>query len=122
MHLNVASLAISDWWSRKLTVNSTLQDQSMHLSLIYCFELQATFEDELIDDAKAKKHSLTCEAVEVGAKVSHARAANHNPMYTHIKVVAMHDRATRGTSWCAQLYNVFRMPVPCSSLQSHVTL
>ena len=31
--------------------------------------LQATFEDDLIEDAKAKKHSLTCEAVEVGAKV-----------------------------------------------------
>lgn len=83
MHLNVASLAVSDQWSRKLTVTSTgpLQDQSMHSSLIHCFELQATFEDELIDDAKAKKHSLTCEAVEVGAKVSHARAGNHIPMY-----------------------------------------
>ena len=89
----------------------------MHSSLIYCFELQATFEDELIDDAKAKKHSLTCEAVEVGAKASHAHAANHNPMYTHTKVVL-----PCMPSWCAQLYNVFRMPVPCSSLHSHVTL
>lgn len=32
--------------------------------------MQATFEDELIEDAKAKRHSLTCEAVEIGSKVS----------------------------------------------------
>lgn len=31
--------------------------------------MQATFEDELIEDAKAKRHSLTCEAVEIGSKV-----------------------------------------------------
>ena len=37
---------------------------------MYYVHVQATFEDDLIDDAKAKKHSLTCEAVEVGAKVS----------------------------------------------------
>ena len=30
--------------------------------------LQATFEDALEEEAIAKKHSLTCEAVEVGAK------------------------------------------------------
>ncbi|KAL3162088.1 hypothetical protein ABBQ38_009153 [Trebouxia sp. C0009 RCD-2024] len=29
---------------------------------------EATFEDELIEDAKAKRHSLTCEAVEIGSK------------------------------------------------------
>ena len=32
--------------------------------------LQATFEDELVEDAKQKRHSLTCEAVEIGSKVS----------------------------------------------------
>lgn len=31
--------------------------------------LQATFEDELVEDALAKRHSLTCEAVQIGAKV-----------------------------------------------------
>ena len=36
------------------------------------FDVQATFEDDLIDDAKAKRHSLTCEAVQVGAQVSHS--------------------------------------------------
>ena len=31
--------------------------------------VQATFEDELVEDALAKRHSLTCEAVQIGAKV-----------------------------------------------------
>ena len=37
-----------------------------------CDAAQATFEDELIEDAKAKRHSLTCEAVEIGRKVRRA--------------------------------------------------
>ena len=40
--------------------------------------LQATFEDELIEDAKAKRHSLTCEAVEIGSKVR---------KYCHVMIV-----------------------------------
>lgn len=31
--------------------------------------MQATFEDELVEDALAKRHSLTCEAVQIGAQV-----------------------------------------------------
>ena len=41
----------------------------MECALLQSFVLQATFEDELIEDAKAKRHSLTCEAVEIGSKV-----------------------------------------------------
>lgn len=42
----------------------------MGCALFQSHVLQATFEDELIEDAKAKRHSLTCEAVEIGSKVS----------------------------------------------------
>lgn len=41
----------------------------MTCALLQSVVLQATFEDELIEDAKAKRHSLTCEAVEIGSKV-----------------------------------------------------
>jgi len=34
--------------------------------------MQATFEDELVEDALAKRHSLTCEAVQIGAQVCSA--------------------------------------------------
>lgn len=32
--------------------------------------VQATFEDEMVEDALAKRHSLTCEAVQIGAEVT----------------------------------------------------
>ena len=34
--------------------------------------MQATFEDELVEDALAKRHSLTYEAVQIGAQVCSA--------------------------------------------------
>ena len=43
--------------------------------------MQATFEDELVEDALAKRHSLTCEAVQIGAQVcsSYLLLLSHQP-------------------------------------------
>ena len=41
--------------------------------------MQATFEDELVEDALAKRHSLTCEAVQIGAQVCSASFSCQSP-------------------------------------------
>lgn len=52
-----------------MLVSSRCMSFVVDCALLQSSVLQATFEDELIEDAKAKRHSLTCEAVEIGSKV-----------------------------------------------------
>ena len=64
--------------------------------------LQATFEDELIEDARAKRHSLTCEAVEIGSKVRKQYIAMLGCVPDHHKVccfVPMFCRSQHCIAW-----------------------
>ena len=55
--------------------------------------MQATFEDELRDQAIAKRHSLTCEAVDIGQQVRTTRlvsklGSRKRSVLLHFKLLA----------------------------------
>ena len=64
--------------------------------------LQATFEDSLLDEAQAKKHCTTSEAVAAGAQAGAYRTllTHFSQRYPKIPVVDENFQAREGAGWC----------------------